>query len=144
MSRQVSVSSCPSTPSEQSKRLKPWTPTPGMAQAAEYLAAGYSQHRTAEILDISQKNVWQWTQRPEFAALVADLRLKLVEAQRPLFENSISIAQNIVTRYLTGEGGVDDDTYHRAAKLLELTLWRTATPRAAIQSEREKGGGTTG
>jgi hypothetical protein len=143
VSRQVSVSSCPSTPSEQSKVKKPWTPTPQQAQAAEYLAAGYSAYRTAQVTEQTQKQVWLWTQKPEFMELVADLRQKLVEAQRPLFENSVSIAQSIVTRRMTGEE-VDDDTYAIAVNLLQRTLWRTASPRAAIQSEREKSGGTTG
>lgn len=121
--------------------LTPWTPSPQQQRAAEYLAAGYSQNRTAELIGSQQRTVWQWCQREDFAAHVAFVRQRLVEAQRPLYDNSVSIAQVIYTRALTGEA-VDDRDLALAIKLLEQTLWRTARPRAAIDEGR--GGNGTG
>ena len=114
----------------KSDSLATWFPSPDQQEAAEYLAAGYSQFRTAEITGHGQAVIWRWTRVPEFAAYVADLREKLVAAQRPLYEHSVSIAQQIVLRALTGEP-VDKLDYDRAERLLQSTLWRTAKPRAA-------------
>lgn len=98
--------------------------------AAEYLAAGYSQWRTSQLMETDHKTVWRWTRDERFMAYVADLREKLVAAQRPLYEHSVSLAQQIVLRALTGED-VDRADYERAERLLLATLWRTARPSAA-------------
>jgi phage terminase small subunit len=114
---------------------------------AEYLAAGYSLHRATVKLGMDYKTAWEWTRKPEFAAYVAEVRDKLVQAQRPLYENSISIAQAIITRRLTGELDADDDeSVALAERLLLATLWRTAKPWAAKddggdEGQRRLGGG---
>jgi hypothetical protein len=115
--------------------LPVWVPTSSkQGMAAEYLAAGYSQNRTAELVETDQKTVWRWTQDQRFAKYVAWKREQLVQAQRPLYEHSVSIAQAIVMRALTGEP-VDRTDYERAERLLQSTLWRTAKPRAALEED---------
>lgn len=116
--------------------LATWHPSRQQQQAAEYKAAGYSNVRTAELCGLDTRTVWRYTQDERWMAYMADLRERLVAAQRPLYEHSVSIAQQIVLRRLTGET-VDDADYDRAERLLQRTLWRTATPRAAIDAAAE-------
>jgi hypothetical protein len=131
--------------------ISPWAPSDLQHQCAEYLAAGYSQKRTAAIVSqenegtklpgITQQGISKWLiEQPQYAEYVAEMRRQWLAAQRMMFHNSVGIAQLIYFKALTGECDADDPTVELATKLLDRTLWRHAVPGGLAGDDGASGG----
>lgn len=107
-----------------------WIPSAIQREVAEYLAAGYSQNRTSQLVQgITLRSIQRWwAEIPEFREYVAEVRAELMAAQRPMFESTVAIAQKLVLMGLTGECHPDDPRVQLARDLLARTVWRIVQP----------------
>jgi len=127
-----------------------WHPSVTQQEVAEYLAAGYSQNRTSMIVTgVTLRTIQRWwAEVPEFRVYVQEVRAELIAGQRPMFETTVSLAQQIVLGALTGEYPADDPRVGIAREVLRTTVWRIATPGvghvmpAATEPPRQLPGGS--
>jgi len=106
-----------------------WAPSEQQREVAEYLAAGYSQKRTAALTKVGLRSInrW-WCEEPEFQEYVLGLRDVFMAGQRSLFQNSVMLAQSIYFKALTGDAESDDPAVELATRFLERTVWRNVGP----------------
>lgn len=117
----------------------PWTPTDKQREAAEFLALGYSQKRTAALVGISQPAISKWwNTQPEFQQYVMDMTAQFMASRENILAQSVALATLIYHRALTGDVDADDEpTVELATRLLERTIW----PLVARQQAQLPAGG---
>lgn len=97
-----------------------WSPSTEELTVIEYLAAGYSQNRTAKITGIPQSTIASWFSRnPAFAQMVADRTVEFVRNRDATFAQTLALAQMLVHQGLTGELSDDDPALRLAIRVVE-------------------------
>ena len=109
------------------------TPLDGLTEKqreyADHLAAGKSQRQVAKLCGTTQQNIsWLIKNKPEFVALIQELRAELMASQRPLFESTVALSQELVFGALAGEYDPDDSRVELAREVLSRTVWRIVEP----------------
>lgn len=102
---------------------------------AEYLAAGYSQNRTSQIVEgVSLRTIQRWwADLPEFRWFVDERREALLADAAPLFDSTVIVAQRIHFGALTGEYNPGAPEVTLAREVLRETIWKHAKPRGTVQ-----------
>ena len=106
--------------------MRAWTPQ--QQQWAEYVAAGYSRRAASHMINTDDRTGRKWWAIPEMREYVEEIRAELMAAQRPLFESTVLISQQLVLGALTGEYPPDDPRVHLAREVLRTTVWRVVQP----------------
>jgi hypothetical protein len=110
-----------------------WMPSELQSRAIDYLAQGYSQNRTAALIETSQQNVWYWWNEANFAvpfrAMVAERAILFIQARDAIHDQQETMAQAILHQALSGE--IEADGFGRpplrfdaAIELLRATYWK--------------------
>lgn len=106
-----------------------WHPSAKQMEVAEYLAAGYSQNRTSQIVPgVHLRTIQRWWLIEQYRQYVGWLREELMAAQKPLFQSTVATAQALVHGALTGEYSAKDPHVQLATRVLENTLWKHIVP----------------
>lgn len=92
------------------------------------MAAGYSQRRSAQLIGVDDRSVRRWWTEERFRELVMQRREELMASQRPLFESTVALSQQLVLGALTGEYEPDDPRVELARSILQRTVWRIVQP----------------
>lgn len=106
--------------------MRAWNPQ--QQQWAEYVAAGYSQRRASFSVGVDDRTGRKWWAIPEMREYVEDIRAELMASQRPLFESTVLLSQQLVLGALTGEFPPDDPRINLAREVLRTTVWRVVVP----------------
>lgn len=86
-----------------------WQPTPKQAQAIALLASGETVARTAHLVGVTERQLYNWRALPGFRAAVADRVSAVMEQAVTALINGVPDAVALVNRTHKGKGKVDRD-----------------------------------
>ena len=99
--------------------------------AAEYLAAGYSQNRTSQIVGVEFRTINRWmNEKPgqAYRDYVLYRREELMREARPLYDSTLLISLRIHHGALTGEYSPTAPEVVLAREVLRETVWKLGKP----------------
>lgn len=105
-------------PGKQITVSSEWTPSVSQRAAAQLLAIGSTWQYTADYCRVTVNTIGNWAKRPEFAALVDQVRENVWDRVAPAMMANVMLALEVQRQVLTGEIGGKDDRAIAADRLI--------------------------
>lgn len=102
-----------------------WEPTAKQRQAIALLATGETVKRTAKLVGVTERTLWNWRQSPDFRAAVRDTLTAVLDSAVAKLATGIPDAVDVVNRTHKGRGTVDRDRIANAHWAIERFRYLT-------------------